>query len=159
MIIPALRSSLALIARGRHQNLFYTNRIRRGVYFFSGAKIRSLQLDTMSKEDDDDPFGPYDIILPPEPLIDGVFHIPVRAVPSHILRPLYVEKKEDDPLEVEGPYIGDGRIELGGDDERKLRKAADLAKKLLLQTRGWIKVCRIVKPIPTQTHSLRSSQA
>jgi len=100
------------------------------------SACRQLHTET----EDEDPFGAYDLILPPEPLIEGVAHIPIRPVPLHITRPPYVGKQEDDPIEVEGPYIGDGRIQLGGEDERKLRKAGMLAKRVLHETKNWSKV-------------------
>lgn len=87
-------------------------------------------------------FGVYDLILPPEPFIHGVNHIAMPCVPLHIPRPPYVGKTTGDPASVEGPYMGDGRIELAGEDERKLRNTANLAKLVLSRAKDWVKVRR-----------------
>ncbi|GJJ06904.1 hypothetical protein Clacol_001100 [Clathrus columnatus] len=77
-------------------------------------------------------FGNYDIILPEEPFVYGVKHIPVNPVPPTIPRPPYTfgNIDEDDPA-FGDPYTGDGRISLGGEDETKLKKAASIAKSVL----------------------------
>ena len=91
-------------------------------------------------------FGTYSLILPPEPYVDGVAHIPRKSVPQYIARPPYVTGsleeiniKASDPFAGD-PYAGDGRIVLGGDDEIKLRRATNLAKVVLDRTKDWVKV-------------------
>jgi hypothetical protein len=80
-------------------------------------------------------FGTYSVILPPEPFIFGVSHIPRRPVPSHIARPSYVTPSYVTPS-VHGqsdPCVpsGDGRIQLDGPGEWRLRRAAQLAREVL----------------------------
>lgn len=75
-------------------------------------------------------FGDYDIILPPEPFVWGVSHIRPRTVQGHIERPVYAVpgwNKEGGPDHGD-PYEGDGIIPLGGEEEARLRRAAQLAK-------------------------------
>lgn len=87
------------------------------------------------------PGGNYDIILPPEPFVFGVKHIPIKSVPHNICRPSYALKDvdEDDPYHGD-PYTGDGRLTLNSEDEQKLRKAAKLARSVLRTARTWLKV-------------------
>ncbi|KZT60768.1 methionine aminopeptidase [Calocera cornea HHB12733] len=69
----------------------------------------------------------YDILLPSEPFMHGVAHIPRRSVPDHITRPPYVSDEEG-----YGPRPGDtGIIKLRGEEELSLRAAANLAKRTL----------------------------
>jgi methionyl aminopeptidase len=91
-------------------------------------------------------FGNYTLILPSEPFVDGVAHIPMKSVPERIKRPPYmtgtlqeISLKASDPFAGD-PYSGDGRIDLGSDDEAKLRRAAKLAKTVLDRTKDWVKV-------------------
>lgn len=93
-----------------------------------------------------DSFGIYSLILPPEPYVDGVAHIPRKSVPAHIARPPYVTGtleqiniKASDPFAGD-PYVGDGRIVLGSNDETKLRRATNLARVVLDRTKDWVKV-------------------
>ena len=85
-------------------------------------------------------FGTYSVILPPEPFIFGVSHIPQRPVPSHIARPPYITTSatHDQP----GPcvYSGDGRIQLGSPREWRLRRAAQLAREVLEYAGTLVKV-------------------
>ena len=75
-------------------------------------------------------FGTYSVILPPEPFIFGVSHIPQRPVPSHIARPSYVTPSAHGQS---SPCVssGDGRIQLDSPGEWRLRRAAQLARKVL----------------------------
>jgi methionyl aminopeptidase len=84
-------------------------------------------------------FGTYSVILPPEPFIFGVSHIPRRAVPSHIARPSYVTRSAHDQSY---PYVssGDGRIQLGSHGEWRLRRAAQLAREVLEYAGTLVKV-------------------
>lgn len=82
-----------------------------------------------------DDFGLFNIILPEEPFVFGVAHITPRTVPQSILRPSYVSSKlgnaSSDIFQAgEGTAESGGRIELGGEDERRLRAAAKLAKEV-----------------------------
>ncbi|KAJ7665078.1 methionyl aminopeptidase [Mycena polygramma] len=65
----------------------------------------------------------YSVILPEEPFIFGVSHIKPRSVPEHILRPHYAGGS---------PTVQDvdGKVQLGGDAETRLRAAAALARKV-----------------------------
>ncbi|KAL5527906.1 hypothetical protein ACEPAG_6707 [Sanghuangporus baumii] len=97
----------------------------RSLTTFFGSNNKQLEID--------DP-GNYEIILPPEPPVWGVKHIPVRGVPDHISRPAYAIPgkivEDSDPYHGE-PYAGDGRIKLSSEEERKLRRANSLAKRTL----------------------------
>ena len=86
---------------------------------------------------DDEFFGIYSVILPPEPFVFGVSHISQRPVPPHILRPPYVT-----PSSSAQPTSnsGDGRIQLGSPEERRLRSAARLARNVLEYAGTLVKV-------------------
>ena len=79
-----------------------------------------------TSEPDAESFGTYSVILPPEPFIFGVSHIPRRRVPSHIARPPYIT-----PSAHGQPVSDDGRIQLGSPGEWRLRRAAQLAREVL----------------------------
>lgn len=92
-------------------------------------------------ESDDELFGTYSVILPPEPFVFGVSHISQRPVPPHILRPPYVTSSSSaQPTS----NSGDGRIQLGSSEERRLRSAARLARGVLEYAGSLVKVktCR-----------------
>ncbi|KAF8505932.1 methionyl aminopeptidase [Russula emetica] len=84
-------------------------------------------------------FGTYSVILPPEPFIFGVSHIPQRPVPSHIARPSYVTPSAHGQS---NPCVssGDGRIELDSPGEWRLRRAAQLAREVLEYAGTLVKV-------------------
>jgi methionyl aminopeptidase len=66
-------------------------------------------------------FGSYSVILPDEPFKYGVAHITPRSVPKNIPKPSYAG----------GPPAlqdADGKIQLGGEAERRVRAAATLAR-------------------------------
>lgn len=86
-----------------------------------------------------DGFGTYSVILPPEPFIFGVSHIPQRPVPSHIARPSYVTPSAHGQS---NPCISssDGRIELDSPGEWRLRRAAQLAREVLEYAGSLVKV-------------------
>ncbi|KAJ7069055.1 methionyl aminopeptidase, partial [Mycena belliarum] len=66
-------------------------------------------------------FGSYAVILPPEPFVFGVSHIIPRPVPQNIPRPSYAGGSQT--------YQDvDGKVELRGAPERRLRAAAALAR-------------------------------
>ncbi|KIK00556.1 hypothetical protein K443DRAFT_100179 [Laccaria amethystina LaAM-08-1] len=84
---------------------------------------RCVSTTTTAISNDAEDFGNYNVILPKEPFVFGVSHIqPLRTVPSHIERPYYASVPP-----TEGPK-GNGKIELGGEEEAKLRNAARLAR-------------------------------
>lgn len=93
-----------------------------------------------------DSFGTYAVILPSEPYIEGVAHIPMKSVPEQINRPPYVSNTPEDSVHnasdpfAGDPYEGDGRVVLGSDDEKKLRRATKFAKLVLDRTKDWVKV-------------------
>ncbi|EKM59885.1 uncharacterized protein PHACADRAFT_192275 [Phanerochaete carnosa HHB-10118-sp] len=78
--------------------------------------------------------GQYEIIVPKDPFARPVFSPPLH-VPPHIIRPLYATPEMLEKYNRSGhlsePYIGDGRISLGSEDEFKLRRAARLARRVL----------------------------
>lgn len=63
------------------------------------------------------------VILPQEPFVYGVSHIPTRTVPPHILQPSYVSHGSN--FRENAKRL---KIELGSEDETRLRNAAVLAK-------------------------------
>ncbi|KAI0307005.1 methionyl aminopeptidase [Multifurca ochricompacta] len=98
--------------------------------------IASSEVDDVSPELGADFFGTYSIILPPEPFVFGVSHVPQRPVPPHIVRPPYVTPADDQS----NGLSGDGRIQLGSCEERKLRQAARLAQRVLDHAGTLVKV-------------------
>lgn len=84
-------------------------------------------------------FGTYSVILPPEPFIFGVSHLPRRPVPSHIARPSYVASSAHGQP---NPCVssGDGRIQLDNPGEWRLRRAAQLAREVLEYAGTLVKV-------------------
>lgn len=97
--------------------------------------------------DEDDDFGDYEIILPPDPPIWGVSHISPRSVPLKIHKPPYVKEMDKD-LSSSGdadpyhgdPYYGTGRLDLGTESEARLREAALLASRTLALARELVEV-------------------
>ena len=93
-------------------------------------------------------YGTYSIILPPEPFQFGTSHIPVLPVSPSIQRPQYaIERKDKSDTETKDPWEGDGRIELNTDEEKRVRKAAGLAKSVREFVGGLVKVC-LPFPLP-----------
>jgi methionyl aminopeptidase len=93
---------------------------------------------TNSLSNDAEVFGNYNIILPEEPFVFGVSHIqPLRPISSHIKRPSYASVPP-----TEEPK-GNGKIELGGEEEAKLRDAARLARNVREFAGLLVKVCRL----------------
>lgn len=88
--------------------------------------------------DEEASFGSYSVILPEEPFVWGVSHISPRAVPSSIRRPSYARTLAEDERSLHSsrsgpsrePYEGGSRIQLGGEEETKLRVSAKLARKV-----------------------------
>lgn len=99
------------------------------------SACRSLSIPVQQDTDEFGDFdvqdsGIYDVILPSEPHVFGTSHIKPRPVPPSILRPPYIQERSEEgaPYPPER-YLGDGRIELGSEEEEKLRAAARLAKR------------------------------
>jgi methionyl aminopeptidase len=94
------------------------------------ATVTAAKFSSQTTGDHD--FGNYDIILPPDPIVWGTSHIVPRTVPEHIPRPPYVKPGHIIGLneDAEESYEGDGLIRLGSPEELKLRKAAQLAKRV-----------------------------
>ena len=93
---------------------------------------REEENDTLELDAED--VGSYSVILPPEPYIFGVSHVPQRPVPSHIARPPYITA-DGHPTP-----SGDGRIQLGSPAEWRLRRAAQLAREVLEYAGTLVKV-------------------
>ena len=91
---------------------------------------------TSALNDDAEDFGNFNVILPEEPFVFGVSHVqPLRPVPSHIERPCYASVPP-----TEEPK-GKGKIQLGGEEEAKLRDAASLARNVREFAGTLVKVC------------------
>jgi methionyl aminopeptidase len=75
-------------------------------------------------------FGNYSVVLPHEPFVFGVSHIPQRPVPPHIPRPPYLTSSAHNQFTFDEPS-NDGRIRLDSSGERRLREAAKLAREVL----------------------------
>ncbi|KIM75244.1 hypothetical protein PILCRDRAFT_683129 [Piloderma croceum F 1598] len=112
--------------------------------------------DTRSESYPD--FGTYSIILPPEPFQFGTSHIPILPVPPSIPHPPYAIEKDlgndqgQIDAEAEDPWEGDGRIELNTDEERKVRKAARLARNVREFACGLVKVGVTTNSIDSAIH-------
>lgn len=124
----------------RHQGFRLWERLRRVPGFakhlptVSSGRERLMSLS--SDHDTQNPViedpGHYDIIIPDEPYVWGTSHITPRPVPSHIPRPRYVDvASPKSPENFREGYSGDGRIQLGSNEETRLRKAAHLARRVL----------------------------
>ena len=98
--------------------------------------------DTSEPETDADSecFGDYSVILPPEPFVFGVSHIPRRPVPSHIPRPPYLTSSTHHQSTFSPGSSDDDRVRLGGSEERRLREAARLAREVLEYAGTLVKV-------------------
>ena len=109
-------------------------------HFIGSPKRRYTTFTSSSgvniSEVDDEFFGIYSVILPPEPFVFGVSHITQRPVPPHILRPPYVTSSGGGAASTSG----DGRIQLGSSRERRLRSAAKLARNVLEYAGTLVKV-------------------
>lgn len=89
----------------------------------------------------------YDILLPPEPFVFGVDHIKTRSVPKHIARPSYVDKKH------ESPNLRAERIRLRGGEEKRLRRAAQLARRICDFAGTLVKPGITTEAIDAQVHA------
>lgn len=115
--------------------------------FCAGFQASSLstasQLNPSVDREEDEDFGEYDIILPPDEPVWGVDHIIPRVVPSGIVRPPYAALNRPGPLDSshdERARSGDGRIDIRGEAVGKLRRAGALAKEVLRNVEGLVKV-------------------
>ncbi|KAG7447771.1 methionine aminopeptidase [Guyanagaster necrorhizus] len=70
-------------------------------------------------------FGTYSVILPEEPFVFGVSHIAPRPVPPSIRVPPYIGSSGHDVAPT-----GDSIIELGGEEEARVRRAGALASRV-----------------------------
>ena len=97
---------------------------------------RCVSTTSSALSNDAEDFGNYNAILPEEPFIFGVSHIqPLRPVPSHIERPYYaLLPPTEEPK-------ANGTVELGGEEEVKLRDAARLARNVREFAGTLVKVC------------------
>ena len=71
--------------------------------------------------------GEYEVVVPRDPYARPLFP-PPRPVPAHIVRPPYAR---DEILGSWNTSVGAERIQLGSDEEKKLRRAAGLARRVL----------------------------
>lgn len=148
-LASTLTNNLQSLSRRRSSKHF--DDLRRVLILCSASqRCRSLTsfFGSNAKEPEIHDPGEYEIILPPEPLVWGVKHIAIRDVPKDLARPPYavqgVTIEEEDPYHGD-PYDGDGRIELGTEDERRLRRACALAKRTLSKASELIRVCNFIQ--------------
>ncbi|KAF8681171.1 Methionine aminopeptidase [Rhizoctonia solani] len=95
-------------------------------------------------------FGTYIPVLSENPLQQGTSHILRRTVPPHIARPAYAHpnyRAHKPP-----PYRGDGLIELGTDDELKVRRAGALAAMALQKAQSLVKPGVTSEEIDNEIH-------
>lgn len=101
---------------------------------------RSFVTATSQENDADEPElrleddGEYEIILPQDPAPRDFSAS--RPVPAHIPRPPYASSQSLEQYQKTGKparelYVGDGRVRLGGEEEKNLREAAQLARRVL----------------------------
>ncbi|KAJ7146328.1 methionyl aminopeptidase [Mycena epipterygia] len=90
-------------------------------------------------------FGSYAVILPDEPFVFGVSHITPRSVPEHIVKPPYAGGSPD-------LQDVDGKIQLGGEPERRVRAAAILARQVREFAGALVKVARTTNEIDAAVH-------
>ncbi|KAF5364110.1 hypothetical protein D9756_000084 [Leucocoprinus leucothites] len=95
-------------------------------------------------------FGHYSIILPPEPFVFGVSHIKPRQVPRDIIKPSYVLNNGNEALE--GVNKPESIIELGGEAESRLRRAAQLARRVREFAGSLVKVGVTTNAIDSAIH-------
>ncbi|KAF8887260.1 methionyl aminopeptidase [Gymnopilus junonius] len=103
-----------------------------------------------TNQDDVEDFGNYSVILPEEPFIFGVSHIQPRRVPGHILKPPYA--LTPDGIPDPKTKFGSGKIKLGGEEESRLRAAAQLAKKVKKFAGSQVKVGVTTDTIDSAVH-------
>ncbi|KAI0311781.1 methionyl aminopeptidase [Amylostereum chailletii] len=94
-------------------------------------------------------FGTYSVVLPPDEPTFGAVYIPLRAVPKHIAVPDYVARATGTPASAQR---GDGRVVLGGEEERRVREAARLAREVLAFAGGLVKVGITTEEIDRKVH-------
>nr|GAT55779.1 methionyl aminopeptidase [Mycena chlorophos] len=92
-------------------------------------------------------FGNYSVILPEEPFVYGVSHIKPREVPPHIARPRYAGGSATANGDV------GGKVSLGGDAERRLRAAAQLARDVRKFAGTLVKPGTTTNEIDTAVHN------
>ncbi|TFK69443.1 methionyl aminopeptidase [Pluteus cervinus] len=97
-------------------------------------------------------FGDYSIILPPEPYVFGCSHIRPREVPAHIARPFYASTNSE-AQSPSGSVPSRKLIPLGGDEEKGLRAAAGLAKRVREFAGSLVKVGATTNEIDEQLHA------
>ena len=133
----ALRPRARLVATSQFPGRFGVTRSVSSTPGHYGTFPHHEESDT--SELDAQYFGTYSVILPPEPFIFGVSHIPQRSIPSHIARPSYVTPSADGQS---SPCVssGDGRIQLDSPGEWRLRRAAQLAREVLEYASTLVKV-------------------
>jgi len=103
-------------------------------------------------------FGTYSVVLPPEPFVFGISHIPLRPIPAHIPRPPYVVTPSihGDSTHAGGgsssTSTSDGRIQLGSLGEQRLRRAASLAREVLEYAGTLVKVGTTTDALDAAVH-------
>lgn len=105
----------------------YDNRLQhppRALFSQTPRNKFSSEAESTDSELEDPEFGNYEIILPSKPSLSPKSAF-VNAVPPHIPRPPYIADPSAKSL------LLSSRLELGSDDERKMREACALAKQTL----------------------------
>ncbi|PVF96545.1 Creatinase/aminopeptidase [Serendipita vermifera] len=95
-------------------------------------------------------FGDYEIVLPPENSPEGVQDVAIREVPSHIPLPSYARPS---PAFGAAPSVSNkSRFVLGSEEERKMRKACNLAKQTLDYAGSLVKIGETTSRIDSLVH-------
>lgn len=140
--------------------------------YFWATSVRKNDDEDVEIEDP----GLYEVILPPDPPIWGVSHIKPRTVPDSTPKPPYVARRRvgegrlgnsssgntadadatqailDDEKVISNfnhdPYTGDGRIKIGSEDEKRIRRAGSLAKRVLRMAGKLVRVSGLLLSFP-----------
>ncbi|KAH8118848.1 methionyl aminopeptidase [Phellopilus nigrolimitatus] len=135
-------STLRAVASRQHRVPFHPLWRRNAITPYVCHRRRLITSLGDAEEEIDDS-GNYEIILPPDPPTWGVSHLTPRDVPNDIPRPPYAipgQVLSDSDRYFNDPYHGDGRIELGSENEICLRAACALAKCVLLKAGELVQV-------------------
>jgi len=94
-------------------------------------------------------FGDYNLVLPQDPHKVGVEHIQPLSVPTHIVRPPYVQYNG---CYETTPSAGDSILKLGSPEELRMRRASALARATLKRAGELVKIGTTTSQIDSELH-------